>query len=210
MKGASLEFFMAGILSGLILACVLLYLSMAVINQENPGSPADITEPGINLTMTTSEPEEPYEDERLASDILITGKRIKSLYEQVTSEISEGDLNGAMLTLNIKYADELAKARSRSGAYHISPEGEKMHNSWEAYLDDLPMVVYRTQMQIENIGKNFYAKAHADKISADKILINAEIHLKTATDGAKMLIGDQAEPIRQDLFTPFQQGRLKT
>lgn len=68
-----------------------------------------------------------------------------------------------------------------------------MLNSWLAYLDKLPMVLYRTQMQIENIGKNYYAKAHAEKISADKILIVADTYLKAAMDEAKKLNGEPAE-----------------
>jgi len=193
MNDPCLKSFFTGILVGIILTCLLLFLSISLVHQEKPNSTPIPTTPTLNQSVTPVETEKPFEDKRLASDILTTGKTIQDIYTQLSNEISEGDLNGAMLTLNIQYADELSGAVTRANSYHISPEGKVMLNSWLAYLDKLPMVLYRTQMQIENIGKNYYAKAHAEKISADKILIVADTYLKAAMDEAKKLNGEPAE-----------------
>lgn len=115
-----------------------------------------------------------YQDDELASDIIRTSSSLDTLMKLVQTRIDEGDLNGAMAALNVQYTTEMAAARDRSDRYTISPNMTPMNEAWNAYLNELPMLYYRTQMQIENIGKNYYAKAHADKITADKIQQRAD------------------------------------
>ncbi|MCA1917058.1 hypothetical protein [Methanospirillum hungatei] len=185
MNYTSLKLFLTGILVGIFLTCALLFLFMSIGNPEKNDSPTVLNSPTPNQTEAPIVPQKPFEDEDLASDIIISGKKIHDMYEHITNEISEGDLNGAMLTLNIQYSEEFTEAKNRANNYHISPEGKVMLNSWLSYLDELPMILYRTQMQIDNIGKNYYAKAHAEKISADKILTVADNYLNQAMSEAK-------------------------
>jgi len=132
-----------------------------------------------------------YQDDELASDIMRTTSSFDSIMKLVQSRIDDGDLNGAMVALNIQYTTEMAAARERSDRYCISPSGTPMHEAWNAYLNELPMLYYRVQMQIENIGKNYYAKAHADKITADKIQERADQYRRKAIALAK---GEPYEP----------------
>lgn len=192
MKFTCLNSFFFGILVGIIMSGFFILILSSTGNLELGGtSPSMHGTPNNSSIKPVSERSNAFEDELLASDILKSGKTLHDIYTQVTAEISGGDLNGAMITLDLHYAEELSEAKSRANTYYIGPEGESLLDSWNRYLDELPMVIYLTHMQIENIGKNYYAKAHADKISAEKILSAADKHLQTTLYEAEKISGEQ-------------------
>lgn len=181
--------FLLGVTVGIILICILSILLSAFV-QTNKNNETISQEPN-NIIAPIPKSNLSYEDEKLASDILSTSKKLQDLLSQVNEEISYGDLNGAMLTLNLEYTKEMSNASSRAVMYYISPKGKNMQDAWNGYLNELPMVFYYTLMEIEDYGKNYYAKANADNITADKFQIAADYNLTIAIH--------EAEKINQNL-----------
>lgn len=163
-----------GFLLGIIIISIIMLLIPGQTKEPLTATPvptaSPVPEPSTEPVVTPVQ----YQDDELASDIIRTSSSLDTMMKLVQSRIDEGDLNGAMVALNIQYTTEMAAAQDRSHRYTISPNKTPMHEAWNAYLNELPMLYYRTQMQIENIGKNYYAKAHADKITADKIQQRAD------------------------------------